>query len=86
MKLQEGYSIFFSVAAFSLGDRMSVPYLFSEKGMLLDLDPEERPDSRTLLAYFPLTGDIWALKLKPEKTVCARSKLDSINKPVLPAP
>ena len=37
-------SIFSSVMAFSRGDPTSLPFRFQERGLLLDLDPEERPE------------------------------------------
>ena len=48
--------------------------------MLQDLDPEEFPDSPTLLLYCPLRGDIWVLKLRSVKTDYAPLKLVSITK------
>ncbi len=75
------FSIFSSLPEYSAGDKMSLPYLFHEKGMLLDLDPEENPDSQTSLAYYPLQGSFWEWRSKLEQIDSVPNKLALENQP-----
>lgn len=69
--------IFSSVPAFLRAEPTFFPYLFRETGLLLDIDPEEFPDSPTSSYYCPLHWEIFGVRFSAAKL--KQGKTDSEN-------